>query len=425
MTRTGCVLLMAVVLWAGAIAAPAEEIRPLAPAGGSEEYVVGIDDVLEITVYKHPELTKRVTVRPDGMVTYELAGSVTAAGRTASDLDRDLTEKLTAFLRNPEVTVVVAEFNSRKVLVVGEVARPGTFRIEGTTRLLDILTQAGWSQNPAGANIANVMREDGSVVRVDLDALLYRVDTTQNILLRKNDTIFLPRVTAAQAAQRQPGRVTVYGEVTKPGALECPAEGRLTVKDALLMAGGVTQNAAQTRGRILRASGDIQLVNLKALIYDGDLSQDYALAAGDALFIPREQEVEVYVLGMVAAPGLFVVHERPNVLQALTLAKHYRFGAVLRSAKVVRGDPNNPLVISVDLERLLFKGDRTQNIRLESGDVLYIPQSFISSVSDFIANIWPPMATTLDAYSRVRDVSNNDGRSYWDPTDNGSVSYSR
>ncbi|HNW92934.1 MAG TPA: hypothetical protein PKM88_08510, partial [bacterium] len=104
--------------------------------------------------------------------------------------------------------------------------------------------------------------------------------------------------------------------------------------------------------------------------------------------------------------------------------KYYRFGAVLRSAKVVRGDPNNPTVISVDLERLLFKGDRTQNIRLESGDVLYIPQSFISSVADFIANIWPPMATTLDAYSRVRDVSDDNGRSYYDPTDEG-VSYSR
>ena len=134
------------------------------------------------------------------------------------------------------------------------------------------------------------------------------------------------------------------------------------------MAGGVTTNAASVRGRILRANGDVQLVNLKALIYDGDLSQDYQLGPGDALIVPRTQEIEVYVLGMVSAPGMFVVHERPNVLQALTLAKHYRFGAVLRSTKVVRGDPNNPTVISVDLERLLFKGDRTQNIRLESGD---------------------------------------------------------
>ncbi len=420
MTRVLGILLLLLGL---AGAAMGEEIRPLATAAAGE-YIIGVDDVLEISVYKRPEMTKSVTVRSDGMITYELVGSLNAAGRTASDLDRDITEKLATYLRNPEVTVVVSQFNSRKVLVVGDVPRPGSYKIEGTSRLLDILTQAGWVQNPNGPNVANVMREDGSVIRVDLDALLFRVDTSQNVLLQKNDTIFLPRVVAAVTAARQLSKVTVYGEVNKPGAFDFPVEGRLTVKDALLMAGGVTQMAAQTRGRLMRANGDLQLVNLKALIYDGDMSQDYQLGAGDALFVPRTQEIEVYVLGMVASPGLFVVHERPNVLQALALSKYYRFGAVLRSAKVVRGDPNNPTVISVDLERLLFKGDRTQNIRLESGDVLYIPQSFISSVADFIANIWPPMATTLDAYSRVRDVSDDNGRSYYDPTDEG-VSYSR
>lgn len=390
-----------------------DEIRPLSPAGENGEYVVGVDDVLEITVYKHPDLTRKMAVRPDGMITFDLAGNVQASGRPVSEIDREITERLTSYLRNPEVTVQIVEFNSWRVLVLGEVPRPGSYKLEGTSKLLDILIKAGWAPIAGAKNTVNVMREDGSVIRVDLDALLYRVDTAQNITLQKNDTIFVPKNVTEQAAQR---KVTVYGEVVKPGIYDYPAEGRYTVKDLLLAAGGVSKDAAQVRGKIIRANGDIQVVNLKALLYDGDISQDYVLGPGDSLFVPREQEVEVYVLGMVQSPGLYVVHERPNVLQALTLARHYRFGAVLRSTKVVRGDPNNPLVISIDLERLLFKGDRTQNIRLESGDVLYIPQSFISSVADFITNIWTPMATTLDAYSRIRDVAENDGRSYYDPT---------
>jgi len=390
-----------------------EEIRPMMDSATTEEYVLGNGDKLEITVYRHPELTKEVTVRPDGMITYPMVGNLVANGRTASDLSADIKEKLTVYLRSPEVTVVVMEFNSRKVLVLGEVTSPGSFKIEAGDRLLDILTQAGWMVQEQGHNTVNIMREDGSVIRADMDALLYQTDTSQNILLNKNDTIFVPRsITSEEEAS---SKVTAYGEVSTPGIYDYPLDGKLTVKDVLLMSGGVTENSAQNRGRIIRANGDVQVVNLQALIYDGDISQDYIMNPGDSLFVPRKQEVEVYVLGMVSSPGLYVISERPNVLQALALAEYYRFGAVLRSTKVVRGDPNNPLVISVDLERLLFKGDRTQNIRMETGDVLFIPQSFISSVGDFIRNVWPMMATSLDAYSRVRTVDNG-GSMYYDPS---------
>ncbi|HNW92616.1 MAG TPA: polysaccharide biosynthesis/export family protein, partial [bacterium] len=86
MTRVLGILLLLLGL---AGAAMGEEIRPLATAAAGE-YIIGVDDVLEISVYKRPEMTKSVTVRSDGMITYELVGSLNAAGRTASDLDRDI-----------------------------------------------------------------------------------------------------------------------------------------------------------------------------------------------------------------------------------------------------------------------------------------------------------------------------------------------
>ena len=111
---------------------------------GSRAYKIGPLDVLDVTVFKVPDLAKTVQVAEDGSINLPLVGEVPAAGRTAQDLERDLKAKLGAkYLRDPQVTVLVKEYNSQRVTVSGSVKTSGVYAIKGNTSLMQVVAMAG------------------------------------------------------------------------------------------------------------------------------------------------------------------------------------------------------------------------------------------------------------------------------------------
>ena len=120
-------------------AAPAAQ--PAAPASGiatdDATYVIGVDDVLSINVWKEAEISRVVPVRSDGKISLALVGEVTAGGKTPKDLKAEITEKLKSYISEPEVTVIVQEMRSKKFNVMGMVARPGSFPLSGSMTILD------------------------------------------------------------------------------------------------------------------------------------------------------------------------------------------------------------------------------------------------------------------------------------------------
>jgi polysaccharide export outer membrane protein len=141
---------------------------------GSTGYKVGPLDVLEVSVFKVPELSRSVQVAGRGSINLPLVGEVPAAGRTAQEIERDLTEKLGAkYLQSPQVTVYVKEYNSQRVTIEGAVKKPGVYPIRGNTSLLQFIATAE-GLDPASDSTVVVFRQTGakrSAARFDISAI--------------------------------------------------------------------------------------------------------------------------------------------------------------------------------------------------------------------------------------------------------------
>lgn len=166
--------------------APAGQ-RPLAA-----EYVIGPADVLQIIVWKEPELTRTVTVRFDGMVTVPLIGDVTAGGRTPTQLAETLAQGLRRFIEVPRVTVGIEQANSARFYVVGQVGKSGEFSLTGPTTVLQALALAGGFKDFAKTDGIVIVRKDQTVVPVNYKRIADGRDVTQNVLLSPGDTIVVP-----------------------------------------------------------------------------------------------------------------------------------------------------------------------------------------------------------------------------------------
>lgn len=187
-------LACAVALAALACGRPVQPPPP-EPAGGEKApYVIGPSDVLQLTVWKNPELSlQSVPVRPDGRISTPLVNDVQAAGLTTDELKKVITEKLAEYVTAPEVTVVVVQMNSRRVYVLGEVTRPGPIALTSDTRVLDALSAAGGFSTFADRNRVKVIRRgaDGAVAeyRFDYDDFVDGTNDAANMLLENGDTV--------------------------------------------------------------------------------------------------------------------------------------------------------------------------------------------------------------------------------------------
>jgi polysaccharide export outer membrane protein len=260
-------------------AAPATTTAAGTPGRG---YRIGAGDILKIAVYGHDDFNQTVVVQPDGNVVLPLVGAVPVAEATPRELEARIASRLAkGLIRNAQVSVLVEEYRSKVVYVMGEVGRPGTYPVAGDLRLVEILARAGpLSPNagteivvvrPAGpvdrpvlpnevggasANGANghgggVDGARGQVLRVDVtDIEAGRLDN--DLVLKPNDTVFVP----------QAKRIFVTGEVRNPGAF--PFSGGLTVRQAVTLAGGFTEDASTGKVKVVRpVNGQPQQIKVK------------------------------------------------------------------------------------------------------------------------------------------------------------------
>jgi polysaccharide export outer membrane protein len=158
------------------------------------EYVIGSGDVLQVFVWKEPDLTREVTVRLDGRITVPLLGDVQAAGQTPLMLSAEITKQLTKFLAAPQVTVGISQANSTRFFVVGQVARPGEFPLTAGTTLVQALALAGGFREFAKTDGIVIVRQQANppFVSVNYKKLEDKSDITQNVLIRARDTIVVP-----------------------------------------------------------------------------------------------------------------------------------------------------------------------------------------------------------------------------------------
>lgn len=247
---------------------------------------IGAQDVIEITVYKVPELSKTVQVESSGNITLPLIGSVPARGLSPSRLEQAIAQRLEQeFMNNPQVSVLVKQSAQNRVTVEGSVKTPGVFPVSNDLSLLQAVAMAGGT---AQAEVPHTVmlhrRSQGGMIqqRIDLDAI--RSGMAPDVPLQQDD-----RVVVLEAPMNQ--RVTVEGEVSSPGMF--PIKGRMTILQALALAGGGTKLANTEEAILMRYLPNGQTERYKVDLTAIRMGQapDPELAADDRLVVlPSERK---------------------------------------------------------------------------------------------------------------------------------------
>lgn len=166
--RIGSALPAALVVVASTIVCGAPSEPPL--NGCPAEYVIGIEDVLDVAVWGNTELTRTVPVRPDGKISLPLLNDVQAAGLTPTELRDGLSKSLSSYLTSPNVAVIVREVHSFKVTVIGEVKSTGRYELKSRATVLDVLAMAGGPTDYAARGRIQILRQQGgSTVQIPFE----------------------------------------------------------------------------------------------------------------------------------------------------------------------------------------------------------------------------------------------------------------
>lgn len=174
---------------------PIKSVSEAKDVEAKDSYIIGASDVIEIQVWKEPDLSRTMTVRTDGKISLPLIDENTAAGLTALELKELIEEKYKAYVQDPVVSVIVVEPLSSKFYVVGEVNRPGEYPLNKRTTVLQALSTAGGFAEWAKRDKIVVVRksdEGDAKIKVNYDKIVSGKDFSQNIVLEPGDTIIVP-----------------------------------------------------------------------------------------------------------------------------------------------------------------------------------------------------------------------------------------
>jgi polysaccharide biosynthesis/export protein len=195
-----CIFFFTAGILAQSAEGPKPGDNPSRPAGGTQEtatpsdYVIGADDVLKISVWKEPDLSETLPVRPDGKISMPLLNDIPAAGLTPLQLKDSITEKLKKYIADPRVTVIVATMNSRRVFVTGEVVHSGPMALLPHMTMLQALSAAGFSQFANLKAIYLLRNENGKQVKLPFNykEVVKGNHPEENIQLKPGDTLVVP-----------------------------------------------------------------------------------------------------------------------------------------------------------------------------------------------------------------------------------------
>lgn len=233
------------------------------------DYRLGPGDLLHITVAGYAEMTTDVRVSQTGNITYPFIGEVSVANLSTQDVEGIIARKLNdgAFIRQPQVSVLVAEYEGQKISVMGQVAKPGQYPLTASARVMDVLAEAGGTVPAIAADEATLLRKDGSKAAIDLQSL-FEGDPRQNLTVSGGDTVYVPKAP----------QFYIYGEVQKPGMYRL--ERNMTVSRAISAGGGLTSKGSE--GRVVVKRRD---ANGKEHSSSADSSAD--VKADDVIFVKQ------------------------------------------------------------------------------------------------------------------------------------------
>ena len=344
----------------------------------ADSYRLGPGDVISITVDSVEDISQQYTISETGNIIFPtLLSPLEAQGLTLEEVRSRLIQLLTEYMYEPKVAVSIVEFHSHKVLVQGPFLKPGKYELRSErVPLLDIIMEAGGVTEMRENDELVILRSYTSSnsgtdfmkpIRVDLQGLLRDGDLSQNVMIQAGDVIYLTSffITARY----------IYVAGGGHGAGAILYEPGITAFKALLRAGVVPDDPQALELIIIRGGAGSQRFITTQVKFDpmhpgeGDIE----LLPEDIVILPEASSQVVYVAGEVNKPGALPFQDGLTVLQAVLDAGGMSKAAVGTKVNILREDEGGRKQIPVDMDAVLEKGDKTQNVALVSGDIIVVP----------------------------------------------------
>lgn len=284
----------------------------------SRDYRIGPEDLLEISVFEDEKLNKTVRVSFQGNINLPLLGVLKVKGLTASELEREIRDLLAEkYFQDPHVSVFIKEYRNQRISIMGAVEKPGVYDVSGQKTILDLLALSGGLKEDAGQLLFLIrppaLEEEAAkeqkdpnlptakTFMIDLEELLVNSDLTLNLPLIHGDIINIP----------VSGKVFVGGDVRAPGGF--PLRGKkLTVSQAIALAGGLKTEAAGSETRIFRYSDKgtgKEILSVDVYSIQKGQAEDLYLKENDIIFVPRSgtkavlSELWDFIKGRIGSVG--------------------------------------------------------------------------------------------------------------------------
>ncbi len=259
------------------------------------DYKIGPEDLIEISVFEDEKLNKTVRVSSQGNISLPLLGILRVKGLTSNELEKEIRDLLAEkYIQDPNVTVFIKEYRNQRISVMGAVEKPGAYEVTGPKTVLDVLSLAGGLKEDAGQLLflirppqmeeeINKDKKDSEVQPpktfvIDLEKLLIEGDLTLNLPLMHGDVMNVPKS----------GKIFVGGEVKNPGGFLLQGK-RLTISQAVSLAGGLGPKAAGSETKVFRylgKGGERQILYANVYAIQKGQEQDLSLKENDIIIVP-------------------------------------------------------------------------------------------------------------------------------------------
>jgi len=322
-------------------------------------YKIGSGDLLKIVVHNNPDLSLDARVQENGDISYPLVGKVPVGGLTTSGAEKKIADMLESggFVKRPQVNVLISQYQSKTVTVIGAVARPGRYSLERSTNLTDLLALVGGTTQ-SGSDIVTVIDKSGNK-NYDLGAILGKGDNAQNVQLVGGEIVNI-----------HSNDVSVLGFVNRPGKYAISG-GVRTLADFLSVAGGIVHNDSNTGSgsdvvvlNTVRDGAPAHIeVDVAKALRSGSDEANIMISSGDVIYVP--QASAIYIYGEVRNPGSFRMQPNMTVMQALAQGGGPTNRGTQRGIKLYRRNSDGSVVET--------SPKLTDNV--QPSDVIYVNES--------------------------------------------------
>ena len=269
------------------VVSPREQINIELPVQVKDEsfstklgYLIGPEDVLNIEVWNHPDVSREVIVNHEGTIRLPpTKRKMSVMGLDISQLEEKLVEALSKYLIEPVVFISVKEYNSKRVIALGETTI-GMYTLKRPTTLVEFLGEIGGPTGNADTSRIKLIKKNGTVFTYNIDKLINISQKSDPVFVSGGDTVYVPPIVM--------NKIYILGEVNSPSVIEFKE--KLTLVEAIAKAGGYTNNAVTRSIIVIRGELGSQKgvrLNLSRVLNKGDIAQNIELKPGDIVYVPK------------------------------------------------------------------------------------------------------------------------------------------